>query len=96
MKRANEFLTRVPAAFYTSGVDVGGPCIWEGKKTARNKAKTSLPRCGPTYRAIRGKKSGCILRPRTRKTYFEGGGQPEVRQVLQHLRGHDFCHIGAH
>jgi hypothetical protein len=28
------------------------------------------------------------LKPRTGKTYFEGGGEPEVQEVLQpHLRG---------
>lgn len=96
MKLANEFLARVPAAFYTSGVDVGAHCIWEGEKTACTKAKTSFQRFLPTYGAIRSKKCGCILNPRTGKTYFEGDGQPEVRQVLQHLRGDDFCHIGAH
>jgi hypothetical protein len=39
MKLANEFLAPVPAAFYTPGVDVGGDCIWEGKKNCLDESE---------------------------------------------------------
>ena len=63
----------------------------EGKRTSWNKAKTrhSAFRTGVQSGPAQGL---CLhLNPRTGKTYFEGGGQPEVREVLrQHLRGDDF------
>jgi hypothetical protein len=39
MKLANEFLAPVPAAFYPSGVSVGGGWIFEGKKAAYNRRR---------------------------------------------------------
>jgi hypothetical protein len=63
----------------------------EGKRTARNKAKTRHPAFRTDVQGDPAQGLCLHLNPRTGKTHFEGGGQPEVREVLQqHLRGDDF------